>query len=131
MPIRQLSLHVVGAAFPNRKGGGDRRFEILLCRPGEPVDLRPEPKNPVDPNAVAVFSARGVQIGYLTAERAPWIGGLIRAGRTPVAIFQQATQAGAAIRLGLNGHAPTLPDEHPIPVSEERDFWPDDIPPDD
>jgi len=131
MPIRELSLHVVGAAFPNRKGGGDRRFEILLCRPGEPVELRPEPRNPADPNAVAVFSARGVQIGYLTAERAPWVGGMIRDGRPLVALFQQATPAGAAIRLGLDGQTPALPPERPAPARENRDFWPDDIPPDD
>lgn len=67
--MRQLSLHVVGAGHPNRRGG-DRRFEILLCVPGEPVHLVLEPKNPADPQAVAVFSGRGVQIGYLTAERA-------------------------------------------------------------
>jgi len=131
MPIRELSLHVVGAAFPNRKGGGNRRFEILLCRPGEPVELRPEPRNPVDPNAVAVFSTRGVQIGYLSAERAPWIGGMIRDGRPLVALFQQATGAGAAIRVGLDGHAPTLPAERSAPKADEQDFWPDDIPPDD
>lgn len=68
--MRQLSLFVVGAGHPNKRGG-DRRFEALLCAPGEPIELVPEPRNPADPNAVAVFSIRGVQIGYLTAERAP------------------------------------------------------------
>lgn len=66
--IPALSLAVVGAQYPNRDGS-DRRFEILLCTPGEPVELVPEPRNRHDENAVAVRSARGVQIGYLTAER--------------------------------------------------------------
>ena len=128
---RQFSLHVVGADFPNRKGGS-RRFEILLCAPGEPVDLVPEPRNPADPNAVAVLSARGVQIGYLSAERAPWIAGMLRAGRDLRAVFQQPTARGAAIRLALDGGEPVLP---PAPTAPARrdggDFWPDPISPDD
>jgi hypothetical protein len=133
MPARQLSLHVVGASHPNRKGGGDRRLEILLCPPGEPVELVPEPRNPIDPQAIAVFSARGVQIGYLTAERAPWIGSMMRNGTDVVAIFQEATKAGAVIRVGLDGEQPVLPEARPPapdPVDDDG-FWPDYIPPDD
>lgn len=130
--VRQLSLHVVGAGHPNKRGG-DRRFEILLCVPGEPVDLVPEPRNPADPNAVAVFSVRGVQIGYVTAERAPLVGGMLRAGREVRAVFQAATATAAVIRLGLDGTAPTLPTPKARPTSghEDVDFWPDDVPPDD
>lgn len=129
---RQLSLHVVGAGYPNRKGGGDRRFEILLCVPGEPVHLVPEPRNPVDPQAIAVLSSRGVQIGYLTAERAPWIGAMLRNGTGIVAIFQSATPDGAAIRVGLDGAEPSLPEVKPPPPVEDNDgFWRDEIPPDD
>ncbi len=131
MPARQLSLHVVGANHSNRKGGGDRRFEILLCVPGEPVELVPEPRNPVDPNAVAVLSARGVQIGYLTAERAPWVGAKMRNGTEVVAIFQSATPGGAAIRVGLDGDYPVLPETKPPPSDNDDGFWPDEIPPDD
>ena len=133
--MRQLSLHVVGANYPNKKGGGDRRFEILLCVPGEQIQLVPEPKNAVDPNAVAVFSARDVQIGYLTADRAPWIGGMLRSGRETQAIFQQATQIGAAIRIAFDGEQPVLPSaaasDSPAASSDSPDFWPDYIPPDD
>ena len=66
MDRRELSLAVVGISHPNANGS-NRRFEAMLCVPGESVELRPEPKNKHDSNAVAVFSARGVQIGYLTA----------------------------------------------------------------
>lgn len=130
---RQMSLHVVGADHPNRKGGGNRRFEILLCSPGEPVALMPEPRNPVDPNAVMVFSARDVQIGYLTAERAPWIGALLRGGRVIRAVFQSPTTAGAAIRVAFDGADPVLPPAvTPIAGSDpDTGFWPDPIPSDD
>lgn len=129
--MRQLSLHVVGADHPNRKGGANRRFEILLRAPGEAVTLVPEPTNPVDPQAIAVFSARRIQIGYLTADRAPWIGGMLRDGREVRSIFQHATPGGAAIRVGLDGEIPVLPaPAAPVPVPRDVDFWPDEIPPD-
>lgn len=127
----ELSLAVVGAAHPN-PDGGDRRFEILLCAPGEPVELRPEPTNMADPNAIAVFSSRGVQIGYLTAERAPWIGSKLAGGVEIRAVFQSKTDYGAHIRANLVGADPTLP--HPKSQraqADESGFWPDYIPPDD
>ncbi len=135
---RQMSLYVVGADYPNRRGGGghgggNRRFEILLCSPGEPVALVPEPRNPVDPNAVMVLSTRDVQIGYLTAERAPWIGGMLRSGRVVRAVFQGPTSAGAAIRVAFDGEGPVLPaaavaEPH---ADDDSGFWPDVIPSDD
>lgn len=132
--MKQMSLHVVGANHPNADGG-NRRFEILLCVPGEAVDLVPEPKNPADPNAIAVFSSRRVQIGYLTADRAPWIGGMLRNGRPLMAIFQAATLAGAAIRMGFDGDEPILPPAapaRPVPTQpKDIEFWPDEIYPDD
>lgn len=131
--MKQLSLHVVGADHPNADGS-NRRFEILLCVAGEPVDLVPEPKNPADPHAIAVFSARGVQIGYLTADRAPWIGGMLRSGRELKAIFQTATPLDAAIRVGFDGETPMLPPERsalPWQAAESDGFYPDFIPPDD
>lgn len=128
--MRELSLHVVGADHPNR-GGGNRRFEILLCTPGEAVTLVPEPRNPVDPNAVMVLSARGVQIGYLTADRAAWIGAMLRQGREVAALFQQATPMGAAIRVAFDGVVPVLPEVQPAEADPEPEFWPDEVPPDD
>lgn len=129
MPSLPISLAVVGAGYPNQRGPS-RRFEIAICSPGEPVDLVPEPKNPADPRAIAVYSARGVQIGYLTAERAPWIGKLLREdGAT--AIFQQATQYGAVIRAAFGGEVPELPDFRAEDEPEDVGFWPDDEWPDD
>lgn len=132
--MQQLSLHVVGADHPNRDGG-NRQFEILLCTPGEHVELASEPRNPVDPNAIAVFSARAVQIGYLTADRAPWVGGMLRNGRKMRAVFQHATRPGAAIRIGFDGESPVLPSVERTSIANEAvsdgELWPDDLPPDD
>jgi hypothetical protein len=129
VPLPSLSLAVVGADYPNKRGPG-RRFEIEMCTPGEPVQLVPEPRNPADPRAVAVFSARGVQIGYLTAERAPWIGGMIREGREVRAIFQHRTNWGAVIRAAFDGEEPVLPDFEEEAPEPEQDFWPDEEWPD-
>ena len=132
--MKQMSLHVVGASHLNADGG-NRRFEILLCASGDPVELVPEPKNPADPNAIAVFSSRSVQIGYLTADRAPWIGGMLRNGRPVEGIFQSATPFGAAIRVAFDGDHPILPTANAIrPTRLEPaavEFWPDETYPDD
>lgn len=111
----ELSLAVVGIDYANAdKSASSRRFEMLLCVPGEAVELRREPKNKHDEHAVAVFSARGVQLGYLTAERAPFIGGKIAAGEEWVAVFQERADTAAIIRVRFGGGAPTLPPTRPV-----------------
>lgn len=131
MASRSFSLAVVGADYPNKKGPG-RRFAIELCEPGEPVELRPEPKNPADPRAIAVYSSRGVQLGYLTAERCVMIGKAMRDGHDVRAIFQKKERYGAVIRVAFDAD-PVLPpngkgDPWPPP---EAEFWPGEEWPDD
>jgi hypothetical protein len=84
----ELTTSIVGIDFPNEdKSKSNRRMECMLCAPGDPVELRTEPKNPFDSNAVAIWSERGVQLGYVSAERAPLIGK--RMGQDEVnAVFQ-------------------------------------------
>jgi hypothetical protein len=128
---RQLSLSVVGADYPNQRRSPARRFEIELCKPGEPVELIPEPKNPADSRAVAVFSCRGVQLGYLTAERCGWIGGMLGRGREVRSVFQCKAPWGAVIRVAFDGDVPELPPVKPTSPSDPQDFYPDEIWPDD
>ena len=137
--MRTLTLAVVGADYPNARGP-TRRFEIALCLPSERIELRPEPRNPKDSLAIAVYSARGVQLGYITAERAPLIHKLTReAGDRailPIAVFQERTERGALIRVSFDGSEPELPSTPPgTSESEGADphagFYPDWIPPDD
>lgn len=130
-PLPAVSLAVVGADHPNADRS-NRRFEIKLCKPGEPVELRPEPKNRFDPRAVAVLSCRGIQLGYLTAERCGRIGQLIREGRELQAVFQAETNFGAWIRLAFDGERPQLPEQSSdLEDGQAPDFYPDDVWPDD
>lgn len=120
-PLAALSLAVVGADYENEdKARSNRRFEIALCKPGDRVELVLEPKNKADPNAVAVFSERGIQIGYITAERCIRIGAIMRDGRDFQAVFQQAAPYGCVIRVAFDGEAPVVDrDAKPIPRRPE------------
>ncbi|WP_452655477.1 HIRAN domain-containing protein [Sphingomonas bisphenolicum] len=133
-----MSLQIKGAQHPNANGS-NRQFEILTCAPGEPIELRPEPKNKHDPLAIAIYSSRNFQIGYVSAERCGRIGQLIRQGREVQAIFQGHSQAGAWVRVAFDGETPTLPPIARSTGSDNKekepligpDFYPDDIWPDD
>lgn len=126
-----MSFSVVGADYPN-KDGSSRHEELDLCQPGEAVELVHEPDNDVDPRAVAVFSERGVQIGYIRAERAQLV--LAELGRGPVtAIFQQRELTCAIIRAGFRGALPILPQpptQSDVPPEIEVEWWPDEPGPD-
>ena len=105
-----------------------------MCSAGEPLELRHEPKNPKDEHAIAVFSSRGVQIGYVTAERAPWIGKLL-GEREVRAIFQGHAKFGAWARVAFDGEEPVLPSTSDAEqqMAAVRDtanhpvFWPDPV----
>ncbi len=91
--------------------------------------MRPEPQNKHDRWAVAAFSCRGVQVGYVNAEKAAWIGGVVRQGREVTAIFQGLMGNVAWCRVAFDGEQPVLPpaaaprvDEQPV---GEDGFWPD------
>jgi len=121
-----MSLAVVGVAYPN-KDGSARGFEILLCKPGEPVALEPEPRHKKDENAVKVLSSRGVQIGYLTAERAPWLSRVLRSGRETTAVFQRKADWGAWIRVAFDGEVPVVAPEMEEGREAEPEFYPDEV----
>ena len=139
MPLAALSLAVVGAQYPNDdKKAPTRLFAIGLCRPGDPVQLIPEPKNKHDDQAISVWNADHMQMGYITAERAPLIHKMMREGREVAAIFQVAVENGAWIRVAFDGETPVIPEQRaapaPVPsesVAAEPDWYPDEIYPDD
>lgn len=126
MSRKAMSIAVVGIDYPNKRGPA-RRFELQICRPGERVELRAEPQNKYDEHAVAVFSSRGIQLGYLPSERAVLIGTLWRRGTEIRAIFQQLDRAVAWVRLAFDGEDPVLPATL-VPVEGgDSDFEPDPI----
>lgn len=125
--MRPFSLAVVGLPYQNKRGP-DRLFEANLCAPGEPIELRPEPKNKQDRWAVAVFSCRGVQIGYVTAEKAQWIGGMIREGREMTVVWQGLTSNTGWVRVAFDGEVPDLPPQRAAPKpQDDSGFYPDPI----
>lgn len=121
--LAQITLPIVGVDFPN-KIGPTRRFAIELLAPGDPVKLRTEPTNPADPHAVAVYSMSDVQIGYLPAERAPYVGMHMRRGEV-AAIFQGKGERGFFVRIAFDGDVPFLPPQHAEKVVQ--DWYPDEI----
>lgn len=107
--MEELTLAIVGIDYPNDdKAKSNRRMELLLTPPGEEVELRFEPKNSYDENAIAVFSARGIQVGHLSAERAPWIGKRMQV-EEHLAVFQALHGNTAYLRIRFGGGTPTLP----------------------
>lgn len=120
----QLSLAIVGIQYPNKKGL-TRRFELEICREGEPVEFRPEPRNEFDEHAIAVYSCRGIQIGYLKSERAVLIGSRMRQGHEVTAIFQGLEPWRAWCRVAFDGEVPALPPAAETPSSDDDGFWPD------
>ncbi|GAB7553141.1 hypothetical protein NRB_26470 [Novosphingobium sp. 11B] len=145
-PLPAISLAVVGIEFDNRDGS-NRRFAMAMCEPGDPVELRLEPDNPADENAVAVYNADGMQMGYISSQRAVRISALLRAGREMRAVLQRKAKFGGWVRLAFDGEDPKLtpamiatgPDEadgstaepdSQVPASDP-DFYPDETWPDD
>jgi len=130
-----MSLRVVGADFPNKRGP-TRRFEIAICTPGEPVYLEHEPRNPADHDAIMVMSERAVLLGYVAADRTSLIHKAWREGREVFAVFQAASSFGAWIRIGFD-LVPELPATQSLATAQRESsddpdtgFWPDYIPPD-
>lgn len=101
-----------------------------MCNPGEELDLVPEPDNPADPYAVAVYSCRGYQLGYLPAERSGRIAAMIGQGRIVTAIYQGMDEFRAYARIAYDDDLPQLP-KTSTKMAEPPDFWPDEIWPDD
>ena len=128
MGLADVTLAVVGSRFDNRDGTS-RRQEIEHLQRGDFVALLPEPDNPADANAIAVFSHNGVQIGYLAAERAPWITRIMARGNEVIAVLQESTDFGAYVRVSFDGSEPDLPPIHSAGDSAP-DWYPDEIYPD-
>ena len=77
--------NIVGISF-NNKDGVSRRKIINNLQKYEEIYLKPEPDNPKDSNAIAVWSAMG-QIGYISKDVCYYIANLIETGFIPRAKF--------------------------------------------
>lgn len=117
MTAGDFCLRVVGVTYPN-SDGSSRQTEISRCVAGERIELWRERSNPFDPSAVAVISARDVQVGYIGADRCGWIGSKIDRG-LPIHVVvdrivgtESDRWLGMVIRLNMGGDMPAFdPDE--------------------
>lgn len=112
MGTNDFRLRLVGERFDN-EDGSSRQEELARCTVGEIVELVREPSNPHDPSAVAVYSCRRVQIGYVGADRSAWIGSKMDRGY-PVRAAIGAIRGGrsglpfsAVLALNLEGEEPS------------------------
>lgn len=117
MGFNDFRLPICGERYDN-EDGTSRQEELRQCSPGDWVSLVREPENPHDPLAVAVVSGRGVKVGYLSRERAGWIGSKIDRGYDVRAIVERVKGShlpGAALGLvllvSMDGEEPELPDK--------------------
>lgn len=114
-----FSLPACGEQFEN-EDGSSRQAELARCQPGDWLDLVREPNNPHDPQAVAIFSERGIRVGYLRRQYASVWGSKIDRGMTIAAIVERVKGAslpgsplGLVMRVNADGDEPELPDDQP------------------
>lgn len=80
LTTRRKVFDLVGEAAVN-EDGASRQEELLLSEPGERVELRREPDNEDDPNAILVLSARGIPIGRVDRGGAAILAPIVDSGR--------------------------------------------------
>ncbi|AHE57457.1 HIRAN domain-containing protein [Sphingomonas sanxanigenens] len=119
MGCNDFSLPAVGEVYDN-EDGTSRQDELRLLVPGDVLALVREPDNPHDRMAVAIFTARGVRVGYLRRDRAVWVGSKIDRGYPINVIVErvkgahlQGAKLGLVMRVNMDGEEPEL-DEQPV-----------------
>lgn len=115
MGWNDFSLAGCGEWFDN-EDGTSRQEELARCAPGDWVDLVREPDNPHDPRAVAIFTRRGIRVGYLRRDRAAWFCGKLDRGYDVRVIIERIRGAdlpgstlGILLRINMDGEEPELP----------------------
>jgi HIRAN domain len=81
---RERGLHVAGVA-----GAGQHHAEALVAaeiEPGDSLELRRDPGNEHDPNAIQVLSA-GAQLGWVPRELAEWLAPALDGGEAWSAVI--------------------------------------------
>lgn len=92
--MKTYTVALVGVSQPN-PDGSDRHEIIKRCSRGEPLELRREPENPSNPNAVAVYRTTGQQIGYLSRKNAAWVAEIMDRGAEVAAEVQDLQRSGS------------------------------------
>jgi hypothetical protein len=88
--IHHFFSKVVGVT-ENNSDGAWRELIVADCHSLEHLKLRPEPTNPVDPNAIEVCRADGRQLGYLRAGIAAELCEKVKQGHSYTALVANVT----------------------------------------
>lgn len=75
-----VELEVVGESFDN-EDGTSRQAILARCQEGDYIELRRQPKNKYDKNAIGVFTELG-QIGHVSRELAKGLAPIMNRGVT-------------------------------------------------
>ena len=87
-PAREFHSKVTGVSHTNIDGVS-RQDIIRDLSVGTPLLLKPEPDNPFDPNAIALLTPGGVQVGYVRSELAAELRSqLLRGDRVEIAVSE-------------------------------------------
>jgi hypothetical protein len=89
--LAAAGLRVAGVA-----GAGRHHADALAAEdvgPGRPLELRRDPDNPHDPNAIAVHAAGGAQVGWVPRELAAELAPVLDAGVGVAAVVLREQRA--------------------------------------
>ena len=73
---RRFRCYVRGTDRKNEDGSSRQKI-VRRCRAGTGLELRLEPENPVDPNAIQVWVIGGGMVGYIGKDTAAWLHNFI------------------------------------------------------
>lgn len=100
---------LAGVTFNNENDNTENRQAIIrqlsrhgLLDEGTELYLKPEPHNPYDNHAVAVFAPDGRQLGYLPKQQAYQVFENMIRGRTYRAFVSTVTGGEAGNKYGIN-----------------------------
>ena len=91
---KQFYSRVAGVSYSNKDGTSRQDYVKKYCKPGLYLVLRPEPDNPEDPEATAVFvrTDKGdLQIGYITSDANRTVSSDLADGETVSAKITEIT----------------------------------------
>jgi len=101
VPFESFFSKIAGVSFTNGDGSS-RQAALARCRPGENLRLVREANNPHDDEAVAVFSKRGDQLGYVTARANDEVSVWLDEQRRVEAFITEITGGGPGKHRGAN-----------------------------
>lgn len=88
-----------------------RQDTIKALSVGQPLNLRREPENPYDCNAIAIETTGGAMVGYLSRKNARWVSRVIDEGnelsaRVACLFYGDADGNGIEVQIHVDGVPP-------------------------